>query len=129
MNYIHTFILLLLVGAASAQQTTVICYKIDGIRVEPSPKWEPSSKDKERWAWIRSKNEESVSYTLTKHVNDYSVNTLAGTIAGVNSRNGEVPNIRGARQEGTAYFVDGMRVLFTEDPVLNQEQKSVKQTF
>ncbi len=39
-----------------------------------------------------------------------NINQVAGTIAGVDSWAGETPNIRGARAEGTAYFVDGVRV-------------------
>ncbi|MES2560196.1 MAG: hypothetical protein V4590_10670 [Bacteroidota bacterium] len=38
------------------------------------------------------------------------INSLAGTVAGVETRGGEVPNIRNAGSEGTAYFVDGVRV-------------------
>lgn len=41
-----------------------------------------------------------------------NVNAVAGTISGVDSRNGQTPNIKGARQEGTAYYVDGVRVYF-----------------
>lgn len=40
-----------------------------------------------------------------------NVNSIAGTVAGVDSRNGEIPNIRGARQDGTAYYVDGIRII------------------
>ncbi len=39
-----------------------------------------------------------------------NINAIAGLVAGVDSRAGEIPNIRGARQDGTAYFVDGMRI-------------------
>lgn len=39
-----------------------------------------------------------------------NVNSVAGLVPGVDSRNGQVPNIRGARPEGTAYYVDGIRV-------------------
>lgn len=38
------------------------------------------------------------------------INSVAGTVAGVESRGGEVPNIRNAGTAGTAYFVDGVRV-------------------
>lgn len=40
------------------------------------------------------------------------VNTVAGTVTGVDSRGGtnEVPHIRGAESSGTAYYVDGVRV-------------------
>jgi len=38
------------------------------------------------------------------------VNRIAGSVAGVNSRAGETPSIRGVDPSGTAYFVDGIRV-------------------
>ncbi len=38
------------------------------------------------------------------------VNGVASTIAGVQSLDGGVPQIRGAAASGTAYFVDGVRV-------------------
>ena len=37
------------------------------------------------------------------------INSIAGTVAGVETRAGEVPNIRNAGPAGTAYFVDGVR--------------------
>jgi len=37
-------------------------------------------------------------------------NSIAGTTLGVESRNGSTPNFRGARAEGTAYYIDGVRV-------------------
>lgn len=37
-------------------------------------------------------------------------NSIAGTTLGVDSRNGGAPNFRGARAEGTAYYIDGVRV-------------------
>lgn len=39
-----------------------------------------------------------------------NVNGLANTALGVNSRNGATPNIRGSRADGTAYYIDGVRV-------------------
>lgn len=38
------------------------------------------------------------------------INGIASTVAGVEGRAGEVPNIRNAGTAGTAYFVDGVRV-------------------
>jgi hypothetical protein len=38
-----------------------------------------------------------------------NINKIAATVAGVDSRNGETPIIRGA-VGGTAYFIDGVRV-------------------
>ena len=39
-----------------------------------------------------------------------NVNSIANTVLGVESRNGSTPNFRGARAEGTAYYIDGVRV-------------------
>ncbi len=39
-----------------------------------------------------------------------SVNAIAGITRGVDSRGGGAPNIRGARADGTAYYIDGVRV-------------------
>ncbi len=39
-----------------------------------------------------------------------NANMIAGTTAGVDSRAGSTPNFRGARADGTAYYVDGQRV-------------------
>ncbi|MES2689151.1 MAG: carboxypeptidase regulatory-like domain-containing protein [Bacteroidota bacterium] len=39
-----------------------------------------------------------------------SVNSIANLTAGVDSRSGRTPNIRGARADGTAYYIDGVRV-------------------
>ncbi len=39
-----------------------------------------------------------------------SVNSIANTTSGVDSRVGSTPNIRGARADGTAYYIDGVRV-------------------
>lgn len=39
-----------------------------------------------------------------------NVNMLANTVAGVDARAGATPNIRGARADGTAYYIDGVRV-------------------
>jgi hypothetical protein len=38
------------------------------------------------------------------------INGIAATVAGVDARPGEIPNIRNAGTSGTAYFVDGVRV-------------------
>ena len=39
-----------------------------------------------------------------------NANAVAGITAGVDSRAGGTPNFRGARSDGTAYYVDGQRV-------------------
>lgn len=39
-----------------------------------------------------------------------NINSIANTAMGVESRGGSTPNIRGARAEGTAYYIDGVRV-------------------
>lgn len=40
-----------------------------------------------------------------------NVNMIANTFAGVDARAGGTPNFRGARADGTAYYVDGVRVI------------------
>lgn len=39
-----------------------------------------------------------------------NINMIAAYVRGVDSRNGETPTIRGARPEGTAYYIDGVRI-------------------
>jgi hypothetical protein len=39
-----------------------------------------------------------------------NINSAVAVVAGVDVRNGGTPNFRGARSDGTAYYVDGMRV-------------------
>lgn len=39
-----------------------------------------------------------------------SANMIANTVPGVDSRSGNTPNFRGSRADGTAYYVDGVRV-------------------
>jgi hypothetical protein len=39
-----------------------------------------------------------------------NTNMIANTVAGVDARAGGTPNIRGARADGTAYYIDGVRV-------------------
>lgn len=41
-----------------------------------------------------------------------NVNSVAGLVAGMDSRSGNTPNIKGAGQEGTAYYVDGVRLYY-----------------
>ena len=40
-----------------------------------------------------------------------NVNQMANTVAGVLSMDGETPSILGARREGTAYYINGVRVV------------------
>lgn len=39
-----------------------------------------------------------------------NINTLVGAFRGIDSRGGGTPTIRGSRPEGTAYYLDGVRV-------------------
>jgi hypothetical protein len=39
-----------------------------------------------------------------------NTNMIANTVAGVDARAGGTPNFRGARADGTAYYIDGVRV-------------------
>jgi hypothetical protein len=43
-----------------------------------------------------------------------NINSIAGLNAGVVSVDGNTPNIKGARADGTAYFIDGVRVYHFE---------------
>lgn len=43
-----------------------------------------------------------------------NINMIASYVRGVDSRNGETPSIRGARPEGTAYYIDGVRIAAIE---------------
>lgn len=46
-----------------------------------------------------------------------NINHYANTFIGVVSINGATPSIKGAKSDGTAYFVDGVRVYaFSESP-------------
>lgn len=51
-----------------------------------------------------------VSAASLFHLLIWPVNKTAGTFAGVHSIDNEIPNIRGAGQTGTAYYIDGVRV-------------------
>jgi len=39
-----------------------------------------------------------------------NINSIAAYVRGVDSRNGEIPSINGARPENTAYYIDGVRI-------------------
>lgn len=39
-----------------------------------------------------------------------NANSISNTVSGVDSRSGSTPNFRGARADGTAYYIDGVRV-------------------
>ena len=61
-----------------------------------------------------SKDQTQSGGTVTKDDIDKmpnrSVDGIAATVGGVFSRDGERGNVRGARADGTIYFIDGMRV-------------------
>jgi outer membrane receptor for ferrienterochelin and colicin len=40
-----------------------------------------------------------------------NINSIVNLVAGVDSRAGQTPNIKGARADGTAYYIDGVRVM------------------
>jgi hypothetical protein len=62
-----------------------------------------------------SADDVSVSRILTteeiKKMPGRSADVIASTVAGVYSENGKIMNIRGAREEGNAYYIDGVRVI------------------
>lgn len=72
------------------QQTSTIYYKSNSIPVQQSI---GQTYDSEQLSRMARKD----------------INGVAGTVAGVETRSGEVPNIRNAGSAGTAYFVDGVR--------------------
>ena len=51
-----------------------------------------------------------------------NINSVAAYIRGVDSRNGEMPCIKGARPENTAYYIDGVRVnYFTGEVIIGKQ--------
>jgi hypothetical protein len=50
------------------------------------------------------------NYNSILIVPNSNINMIAAYKRGVDSRNGEVPSIRGARPENTAYYLDGVRI-------------------
>lgn len=56
-------------------------------------------------------NHEDYSLPVGLHFRFQNVNQMANTQAGVFSVDGSTPSILGARTEGTAYYINGVRVL------------------
>lgn len=44
-----------------------------------------------------------------------NINSIAAYVRGVDSRNGEIPCINGARPENTAHYIDGVRIAGMEE--------------
>lgn len=59
-------------------------------------------------------NHQTFTRTTLMRLPQRNINAVAGLVAGVDSRAGETPNIKGARADGTAYFIDGMRTYANE---------------
>lgn len=57
-----------------------------------------------------SEIESSNIIKLLRKVPNQNINMIAAYVRGVDSRNGETPIIRGSRPEGTAYYIDGVRI-------------------
>ncbi len=57
-----------------------------------------------------SEIESSKIIKLLSKAPNQNINVIAAYARGVDSRNGETPIIRGARPEGTAYYIDGVRI-------------------
>lgn len=53
----------------------------------------------------------TIEYRQLESLPQRNINAIAGTVPGVDSRNGQIPNIRGAQQSGTAYYIDGIRTM------------------
>ena len=62
-----------------------------------------------------SKDQTSAGATITAEeiakMPNRSAEAVAATVGGVFSQDGEVGNMRGARSEGTVYYIDGVRVI------------------
>ena len=62
-----------------------------------------------------SKDQTSAGATITAEeiakMPNRSADAVAATVGGVFSQDGEVGNMRGARSEGTVYYIDGVRVI------------------
>lgn len=65
---------------------------------------------------VRIEGTTTIEYKQLERLPQRNINAIAGTVAGVDSRAGQTPNIRGARQDGTAYYVDGVRIRELEIP-------------
>jgi hypothetical protein len=55
-----------------------------------------------------------------------NINSIVGTVAGVVSVDGNTPNINGARADGTAYCIDGVRVYAFSEPLAEPMATAVK---
>lgn len=66
---------------------------------------------KDKPAIIRKDGVSSAMMTLPQR----SINSVSSLSAGVDSRSGSAPNIRGGRSENTAYYIDGIRVTGNEN--------------
>jgi hypothetical protein len=84
-----------------------IAYYIDGVRVIDPTIWVSSRQ-------IAGSQSRSASPDPLLLLPQRNINSIANTIVGVDSRAGEAPNIRGCRADGTAYYIDGMRVRWIE---------------
>lgn len=95
---------------AYAQTRTPSCivYFIDGIRVNNIS----SPADLSCQVPLIPAFDHIKTITAVVKLPQRNINSIAGTIAGVDSRAGETPYIRGARPDGTAYYIDGMRLRF-----------------
>lgn len=54
----------------------------------------------------------NINFSMAPNQN---INSIAAYVRGVDSRNGEIPSINGARPENTAYYFDGVRVSGMEE--------------
>lgn len=58
-----------------------------------------------------------------------SITSMINTSPGIVSFDGNVPNIKGARPEGTAYFIDGVRVYYLSETPMDYAGIIVKSAF
>jgi hypothetical protein len=91
------------------RRPNVPAYMIDGFQVSNAAStdgiicWVPMP-------ILRMEGTTIITSAQLKRLPQRNINAIAGTVAGVDSRAGQIPNIRGARQDATAYYIDGVRI-------------------
>lgn len=66
----------------------------------------------EEWSYTNVTHQNHSEFGLPTYPFRFeNVNRMANTVAGVLSMDGETPSILGARREGTAYYINEVRVL------------------
>lgn len=69
------------------------------------------------------------SYRSIQKTATRNINSISGITRGVDSYSGNAPNIRGCRAQGTAYYIDGVRVTGSNETDNEQYQKIAENSF